>query len=49
MPSRRTVQPLPQPRVRSTEMEGFWEFFWFIFVCFACVAYLSLLFFIIRP
>ncbi|MGW6660094.1 SHOCT domain-containing protein [Rhodococcus sp. NPDC055024] len=28
-------------------MEGFWEFFWFIFVCFAFVAYLSVLFSII--
>lgn len=28
-------------------MEGFWEFFWFIFICFAFVAYLSVLFSII--
>ncbi|WP_370184148.1 SHOCT domain-containing protein [Rhodococcus wratislaviensis] len=28
-------------------MEGFWEFFWFIFVCFAFVAYLTVLFQII--
>ncbi|MDI9915817.1 PLDc N-terminal domain-containing protein [Rhodococcus sp. IEGM 1379] len=28
-------------------MEGFWEFFWFVFVCFAFVAYLSVLFSII--
>ncbi|MFC9833810.1 PLDc N-terminal domain-containing protein [Rhodococcus sp. NPDC127530] len=28
-------------------MEGFWEFFWFIFVCFAFAAYLSVLFSII--
>ena len=28
-------------------MEGFWEFFWFIFVCFAFVAYLTVLFSII--
>ncbi|KDQ01733.1 hypothetical protein EN35_19100 [Rhodococcus qingshengii] len=28
-------------------MEGFWEFFWCIFVCFAFVAYLSVLFSII--
>ncbi|MGG7099598.1 SHOCT domain-containing protein [Rhodococcus sp. 24CO] len=28
-------------------MEGFWEFFWFMFVCLAFVAYLSVLFSII--
>ncbi|MFE4499780.1 SHOCT domain-containing protein [Rhodococcus sp. NPDC056743] len=28
-------------------MESFWEFFWFVFVCFAFVAYLSVLFSII--
>lgn len=28
-------------------MEGFWEFFWFVFVCFAFAAYLSVLFSII--
>ena len=28
-------------------MEGFWEFFWFIFVCFAFAAYLTVLFSII--
>lgn len=28
-------------------MDSFWEFFWFIFICFAFVAYLSVLFSII--
>lgn len=36
-----------KPSAGSVDMEGFWEFFWFIFVCFAFVAYLSVLFSII--